>query len=331
MLESMRQIALDFLFAKVGGREPCADLESWYETFAVKHPEELFPFLVEPSEKISEVVVLAPDASDSSRNTLMTLEITGKIGEMLPFMRPSGSQSPQIGPVIKRSFTNRKAGPSAKILQTTMKEFEEITAAEKPWSGYFKEIVAILLRPNLRLPDQSVCSWKLDGYSSALEAAVERIGEKRQTIFLAVADAQGKLPGERQEYLDYLMTEKLGGDRYITGAAPARANCRCPLCGKTKVTVFPNAVKGAGINFGNVDREGAFPGISTENAWKAFALCRACADLLYIYKFHVLNQDPVSQNGLLPRILPVKKLLLFHFQPFPSKQEWKCTGQFMTM
>jgi len=313
MLESMRQIALDFLFSKVGGKGLCEDLESWYESFAREHPEELFPFLVEPSEKITEVVIMAPDSADSALNNLTTREITGEIGKMLPFMRPSGSQSSQIGPVIKRSFTNRRAGPSAKILQTTLKTFEEVAVAEKPWSSYFKEIVAILQRPNLKLPDQSVCSWKLDGYSSALEAAVERIGEKRQTVFLAIADAQSKLPGERLEYLDYLMTEKLGGDRYVTGAAPAKENCRCPLCGKNSITVFPNAVKGAGINFGNVDREGAFPGISTANAWKAFALCRSCADLLYIYKFHVLNPDPVSQKRPFTSYIAGDKALIIPF------------------
>jgi len=46
-------------------------------------------------------------------------------------------------------------------------------------------------------------------------------------------------------------------------------------------------LKGAGINLCNMDRAGAFPGINVGQAWKAFALCLDCADLLYIYKNHL--------------------------------------------
>jgi len=235
---------------------------------------------------------------------LVPEDMTEEKATWLPFMRPSGPQGAQVGPVIKRSYSKAKGGgPSSKILKTTMESFEKIADNNKPWSAYFNEIVGLLNRPQLKLPDSSIINWKEAGYKNLFSSAVDKIGEQKQTVFFTVRDSNGKLPGQRQEYLDYLMTEKLaGGTRYVTGNAPAKDNQTCPLCGVSGVTVFPNALKGAGINISNADRAGAFPGIDTGQAWKGYALCNACADLLYIYKFHFLKKDSKNQN---PFITPI--------------------------
>jgi CRISPR-associated protein Csh1 len=183
-----------------------------------------------------------------------------------------------------------------------MKSFEEIAGDNKPWSPYFNEIIGLLNRRQLKLPDNSVIEWGKAGYENLLISAVDKIGEEKQTVFLAVKDNDGKLPGQRPEYLTYLMTEKLAGTRYVTGNTPALDNQTCPLCGVSGATVFPNALKGAGINISNVDRAGAFPGIDTGQAWKGYALCNACADLLYIYKFHFLKKDSKNQNSFITPI-----------------------------
>ena len=104
------------------------------------------------------------------------------------------------------------------------------------------------------------------------------------------------LPGENQLYLDYLMQEKLAGDRYVTVNTPVKENSACPLCGTTDTNIYPNALKGAGINLVNADRVGAFPNIDTSQAWKKYALCASCADLLYVYKFHVLKKGGVKKD-----------------------------------
>jgi len=110
-------------------------------------------------------------------------------------------------------------------------------------------------------------------------------------VFLTLRDGENRLPGENALYVDYLLTEKLAGGRYATLQAPAKEKETCCLCNTREVAVFPNALKGAGINLNNVDRTGAFPGIDTLHAWKKYALCAPCADLLYIYKFHVLKKS----------------------------------------
>lgn len=297
MLEAMRHIALDYLFKELGDGAPPADLDGWFRELRREYPEKLFPFLVEDPEKVEEVYIIEPEPNDDNTVSLSSREMTPQLAPCLPFMRPSGSQGAQIGPVLKRSYSKQKGpGPSTKILKTTLDSFHELAQSGKPWSGYFQEILDLLERPKLRLPDRSELSWRDKEFSSMLDAAINSIGEKKATVLLTVADSKGKLPGQRHEYLGYLMKEKLAGDRYVTVATPAQEAARCALCGTDGVTVYPNAVKGAGINFGNVDRDGAFSGVDLSNAWKGYALCGDCADLLYIYKYHVLNQDPVSKK-----------------------------------
>lgn len=304
MINAMRTLALDYLFNKLGDKDNLSqNMEEWYQRLRNDHPERLSPFLVESGENVERIYILEEDVNKDTVR-LVPEDMTEEKATWLPFMRPSGPQGAQVGPVIKRSYSKAKGGgPSSKILKTTMESFEKIADNNKPWSAYFNEIVGLLNRPQLKLPDSSVINWKEAGYKNLFSSAVDKIGEQKQTIFLTVRDSNGKLPGQRQEYLDYLILEKLaGGTRYVTGNAPAKENQTCPLCGKQNVTVYPNALKGAGINISNADRAGAFPDIDTGQAWKGYALCNPCADLLYVYKFYFLKKDSKNQN---PFITPI--------------------------
>jgi len=304
MIHAMRILALDYIFDKLGDKNnPPENMEEWYQKLRNDHSERLSPFLVESGENIERIYILEEDV-DKNTVRLVPEDMTEEKAGWLPFMRPSGAQGAQVGPVIKRSYSKAKGGgPSAKILKTTMESFKKIADDNKPWSAYFNEIVELLNRQQLKLPDSSVINWKEAGYKNLFSSAVDKIGEQKQTVFLTVRDSNAKLPGQQQQYLDYLMTEKLaGGTRYVTGNAPAKENQTCPLCGKQNVTVYPNALKGAGINISNADRAGAFPDIDTNQAWKGYALCNACADLLYIYKFYVLKKNAQKRN---PFIIPI--------------------------
>ena len=299
MINAMRTLAMDYLFDKLGDKNnPLQDLEEWYRDLRNNHLQRLFPFLVESGENIEKVYILERDVEEDMVR-LVPEDMTEEKATWLPFMRPSGPQGAQVGPVIKRS---QGGGPSAKILKTTMESFEELAKDNKPWSPYFREIVESLHRLRLKLPDNSIVNCKDNGYENLLAAAVDRIGRQKQTVFLTVRDNNGYLPGQQPEYLTYLMTEKLAGTRYVTGNTPANDNQTCPLCGISGISVFPNALKGAGINLSNVDRVGAFPGIDIAQAWKRYPLCGACADLLYIYKFHFLKKDSNGKNPFITGI-----------------------------
>ncbi|MCL0060639.1 CRISPR-associated protein [Dehalococcoidia bacterium] len=305
MIDAMRTLALDYLFGKLGDtKSPPKNLDDWYHELCTSHSEKLFPFLVESVEGIKEGDKVYILEQDIDKDTVRLVpEDAEKNIRWLPFMKPTGSQSAQIGPVIKRTYSKGKgAGPTAKILKTTMESFTIISCANKLWSGYFGEIASLLESPELKLLDNSVINWKEYGYENLLIAAVDKIGEQKTTVFLTIRDSQGRFPGQRPEYRNYLMTEKLGGTRYTTGEALPKDNQTCPLCHASPVTVFPNALRGAGINLSNVDRVGAFPGIDMTQAWKRYPLCVACANLLYIYKFHVLKKDSTGRNPYITSI-----------------------------
>ncbi|RJO60659.1 CRISPR-associated protein [candidate division WS5 bacterium] len=297
MIEAMRTIALDYLAEELSGGSVPADIEGWYQNLRKNSPGKMFPYLVEDSGKIETVYVLEKYTDDMMRLVVQDLVDDSDSDrekctiDKLPFMRPSGSQSAQIGPVIKRSYDkNKGGGPSEKILRTTMEYFKEVAQANKPWSPYFEDILKLLNCVMVQLPDGEKVNWQKSGYANLLACAVDKIGKQSGTVFLTVRDSKGQLPGENALYVEYLLTEKLAGERYATQKAPAEEKKICCLCNVREVTVFPNALKGAGINLSNVDRAGAFPGIDTLQAWKKYALCSSCADLLYVYKFHVLKK-----------------------------------------
>ena len=321
MINAMRRLALDYLFNKLGDKVHLPpNLEQWYPDLRDTNPEKLFPFLVESGETLEKIYILEKDTEkDTAR--LISEDMTEQKANWLPFMKPSGSQGAQIGPVIKRTYSKAKGGgPSDKILMTTMKSFEEIANAGEKWSSYFMEITGLLNSMQLKLLDNSVIDWRDVGYRSLLSAAIDDIGEQKQTVFLTVRDNSGNLPGQRKEYIMYLMTEKLGGTRYVTASTPSKDDQNCPLCGAIGVTIFPNALKGAGINITNADRTGAFTNIDASMAWKRYALCNACADLLYIYKFHFLKKDSNNKNQFITSIAGENAIVIpitsvnFHYQ-----------------
>jgi CRISPR-associated protein Csh1 len=294
MINAMRTLALDYLFDKLGDKDnPPQNLEEWYHKLRTDHPERLFPFLVESVEGIEKVYILEKDVEEKTAR-LVPEDMTEEKAKRLPFIKPTGGRSAQIGPIIKVS----KDSPKALTLENTMESWKEIADSNESWSSYFCEIVDLLNYPQLKLPDNSI----INGYKNLLVAGVENLRERKQNVLLTVRNKNNELPGQCVEYCKYLMKEKLAGAKYITNDAPVQDNQTCPLCGTSGITIFPNALKGAGINISNVDRAGAFPNIDTAQAWKGYALCNACADLLYIYKFHFLKKDSKKQN---PFITPI--------------------------
>ena len=290
----MRILALDYLFDKLGDKSnPPENLEEWYHELRKTHPERLFPFLVESVEQIEKIYILEKDVEKETVR-LVPEDMTDEKAKWLPFIKPTGGRSPQIGPIIKVS----KDSPKVLTLENTIKSWEAIADSDKLWSPYFREIIDLLNCPQVRLPDNSI----IKGYKNLLVATIEKIRERKQNLIFTIRNKNNELPGQCVAYCRYLMKEKLAGAKFITNDAPAKENQTCPLCGKQNVTVYPNALKGAGINISNVDRAGAFPNIDTTQAWKGYALCNACADLLYIYKFHFLKKDSKNQN---PFITPI--------------------------
>jgi len=221
MLGAMRNLALDYLFMQLGeGQSPPDDLDSWYLNLRKDSLEKLLQFLVEDTGKIEKIYIIR-QAQNEEMVELEVQEMRPEIAKWLPFMKPSGSQGAQIGPIIKRTYSKEKGpGPSSKILKTTMAEFKHIAQANKPWSSYFREIVNILEYPSIKIENDSL-DWKKKGYGSMLHCVVQEIGAIKGTVLITILDKRSNFPGQRQEYNEYLMEDRLAGDRYLTQGTQA--------------------------------------------------------------------------------------------------------------
>ena len=284
MLGAMRELALLEL------NHCCGQQGLGLPEIRAQHGEQLAPLLVEAAEKIARVYLLqaVPDQPGLVRLWVEELDDAKRL--RLPFNKPSGAQSAALGPVFKRTSKPKDdppCGPSLKIQNTTAKEFGAQAKGDAVWSGYFREVCAILFEGTALRYGDTVHPIGESADPHILAAAIRLIPEK-ETVFLSVVDAEGHWPGDRPEYQAYL-ARALASIKYVTGEAPAHGPGDCPLCGARSVTLYPN-LRGTGINFANMDRSGAFPGLDTGEAWKGYGLCLDCADLLYIFKNHLLRQ-----------------------------------------
>lgn len=320
MLHEMRELALqDLLYRCKETYNIDITTLTDITTIRQQYGQVLSSLLVEDVEKIVRVYILTPLLEEEMTVEMHVedLEKNAEKAKKLPFIKPTGAQSPAVGPIIKRTNKPKEQppyGPSPKILNTTLAAFKQIANAHLEWSAYFQEIVTILNSNTLVYGDKS---YSLEQGQNILEQAVKLINENT-TVLLAVADRTGKLPGERNEYLQYLAHE-MAKIKYVTGATQICPDGTCPLCGKEHVELYPNAVKGAGLNIGNADRAGAFTGLDTMHAWKNFALCIDCADLLYIFKNHILPNFVTQVAGEKALLLPSLLGTLEKHQKFIQK------------
>ncbi len=299
MLQTMRKLALEHLFSELATSDDADNLFNWFLDTRKNNPEKIFTYFVETGDKVEKVYVIKADNDDSEKAILATSEISN--ARRLPFIKPTGSQSPAVGPVIKRSYVNKKTGPSPKIIKTTLEDFKKISKQADDIGDYFKKVCSILSRKKLEvlLTGREV---QVSDKSSLLEEVVKVI-EETKTVFVTVEIEGGLWPGDCQEYIEYL-TGILAKTKYATGSNPPKSGETCCLCGRDNQVVYPNAVKGAGLNIGNLDREGAFSGIKQGNAWKGYSLCCDCADLLFAYKFHFAEDYFASVAGEKALIIP---------------------------
>ena len=293
MLTSIRQIALDFLAAELGAS---GDLESWYEDARADSPEKLLGWLVESPEGADHFYTIEADEADSEVAILKVHDLKESDFPRLPFNQGTGARSPALGPIIKRTYSPKKIGPTAKTQANTLKSFASIAATESDWSVYFNDAHDCFSRPKLRHNDKLIVADE-----NAFATAIQVI-EERETVLVCFKTSEGHLPGEVAQYGKYLQNV-LATTKYSTRDAPSVDDVCCSLCGRIG-RVYPNAIKGAGINFANVDRDGAFPGMEVENAWKRLALCGGCADLIYVFSFHLSDDFKTRIAGENALVIP---------------------------
>lgn len=307
MLEEMRSLALDFIYKQLGNDPTPTNFTEWFLRLRQTSPGLVFPYLVEDIREIKKVYTIYPDGEHGDLACLEVEDLTKETARRLPFKQ---YRARAIGPVIKRSVKKKGLfSPETTTQELTLKYFEQVGSSKSlPWAGYFKEITSILKRPRIKILGQgAVETGAGKPWTNIYAAAVALIPETKGTVLLTITDYHHQWPGDRREYINYLANE-LATLKYCTGNTPIREGQTCSLCGIQNTSVYPNAVKGAGINIGNVDRAGAFPGVMLDTAWKGYALCLDCADLLFIYKNHVSKQFFGEVAGEKALLLPLTGL-----------------------
>ena len=294
----MRQLALDFLYDELSGT---GDQETWYQNLRQNNMGALFPYLIEAARDslADNYYVLYPDPNNTDVAILEQRVFRSKEDtKKLPFVK-TPPRSPDIGPVIKRSYDPKDGGgPKKRTLQDNLRAFKTIGENQEPWSEYFRYVHNVFSRPNLNL---KFADTTLEGSQKepALFLAIEHIPEKK-TAFLSIYDSQERLPGEIVEYLKYLQS-LLEEQKYARAAAPIEGFDS--LIG-IKAKVYPNALAGAGVNITNIDRVGVFPSLDSEEAWKKFAISAETADLIYAFSFHLRKYFYGKVAGNKALILP---------------------------
>ncbi len=296
MLQEMRLIALDYLYHELGNEILIPNnLEEWFEKYSSENPGKIISYLIETIEDGKQVILFEPD---SQNNDLINVSLTEVKNDSFkyPFVKPSSGNSPQIGPVMKLGYNpNTGFSPKTKILKQTLKKWKGIAESAATYSDYFQDIINMLERKELNIFDKCTINWESNKFNDPIDCFISQEGANYKGSLIVIKNTNGKTPGEASGYISYLQ-ENLVKEKYTVNKIDRIKKAKCSLCNNEDVEVFPNGVKGAGINIGNVDREGSFSGLILNDAWKNYSICQVCADLLYIYKNHVLQKHSETKK-----------------------------------
>ncbi|BBO82133.1 hypothetical protein DSCO28_26990 [Desulfosarcina ovata subsp. sediminis] len=289
MLATMQNLALSFLWKELeGNRLPPDDLRKWFVDGKKNDPGKFFSYLVEPEGKIEKYYTICADPNRDDTAILESADIgslKGQSAVRLPFNKPSGPRSPQIGPVIKRSYNKKKGcGPTLQILNSTLASFQKISESNNVWADYFDQVYNVFSRKKLCYAGEYLVCEK-----HILHKAVEIIPENKP-VFLVFKNKNALLPGDIAEYRKYLSTMLNADNKYTIKEAQPVQMKHCACCGMEDVKCYPAGLSKAGVNIFNIDRDGAFPNITNSNAFLSYAICENCCDLLYVFKFHVIDK-----------------------------------------
>jgi CRISPR-associated protein Csh1 len=221
--------------------------------------------------------VLRSDSGNSGTAILEQHEfIPGKSEALLPWFKIPGPMAGDAS-VTKRSA---EKGPTPKVTKQTFKRLKNEAESGEVWSQHFRDAYEIFSRKKVDFKDA-----EYEDGQNALDISVRIIPEEKSTCLLTFVNSRGLLPGEDESYTQYL-NENLPLHKYTTKESPVVEAESCSLCSRVTV-LYPNALPGAGLNLSNADRAGVFPGLEKKTPWKKFALCAACADLLFVFSYWV--------------------------------------------
>jgi CRISPR-associated protein Csh1 len=289
MIDDMRKMAEAFL-ASPRGDDSGQDLT----------PEQRrLGFLCEAIDAETPVYVLYPGGDGVA--FLRRQEMKSGQSWRAPWIKPGAPNSAYLVPVFK---IDREKGGAESKRRTTLKHLEQQARSPSAAAPYFAEALAILQCKRLVIRgNQHYCRISPEAYAAAIEEIISRDGglNKATPLLIVAIDPAGEVwPGDDPLLVNWLLDTDERRTIYGKSESPTDPAASCALC-LSPAPLYPNALPGAGLNFVNGDFRGSFPGMRKRNAWQRFAICSTCADLLYVYKNHIVRDfiEPIIGSNAL--------------------------------
>jgi CRISPR-associated protein Csh1 len=289
MISDMRKMAEAFLLPSTRVDDSRQDLT----------PEQRrLGFLCEAIDSETPVYVLHP--GEDGVAYLRRQEMKSGQSWRAPWIKPAGPNSAYLVPVFK---VDRQKEIKDSKQSNTLKHFKKIAQSEDAAAPYFQAALRVLQSQQFVRPERNRKPINVtNSFGAAVKEIVSDARVNKTTSLLVVAiDTSGeKWPGEIEELVNWLLESEERLTIYGKSESPANSAVGCALCSSSG-PLYPNALPGAGLNFVNGAFRGSFPGMREGNAWQRFAVCSTCADLLYVYKNHIVRDftEPIIGSNAL--------------------------------
>ncbi len=189
----------------------------------------------------------------------------------------TASQGTYITPTWKEDLSKDKKD---NVKQKTLKTIEKFKsrATDESW---ISDIVKIFTASDIEVNELNP-----NGTLQKKSFLDTILWAKEKGIRIFSVKINGKYCAEIPELLEEAMAAKRTILYQTNMAQCTKTPENCSVCNKNAI-LYPNVLSGVGINISNVDKQGFFPNIDSENSTKAYPICEPCAEALYAAKFHV--------------------------------------------
>ncbi len=208
----------------------------------------------------------------------------------------TASQGTYATPTWKEDLTKDKKGTVGKKITKTIEEFKR--KSNSLHASWLLDVLKIFTASNVEIGELNS-----DGKLQQKSFIDTIIWAKSEGIRIFSVKLNGKYCAEIPELLNEALLTKREAMYQTNMAQSTNLPEKCSLC-NVEAVLYPNVLSGVGLNIGNVDKPGFFPGVDSKNSTKAFPICEPCAEALYAAKFHVLPSLIQNISGHQTLIIP---------------------------
>lgn len=208
----------------------------------------------------------------------------------------TASQGTYATPTWKENIAKEKKGDIGKKITKTIEKFKR--KSESSRVSWIFDVIKIFTATDVEIGELTS-----DGKLQKKSFLDTIIWAKNKGIRIFSVKINGKYCAEIPELLNEALLTKREAMYQTNMAQSNNLPEKCSLCNEYTI-LYPNVLSGVGLNIGNVDKPGFFPGVDSKNSTKAFPICEPCAEALYAAKFHAFPSLIQDISGHQTLIIP---------------------------